>query len=56
MALTLQQAAVINALGQVEMVFTFVASVFFFKEKINRIETAGCILIVLGVVVLVLTG
>jgi len=56
MALTLQQAAIIKALGQVEMLFTFAASVFYFREKINRIETAGCILIVMGIVVLVLTG
>jgi len=56
MAMTLQQAAVVKALGQVEMVFTFAASVFFFNEKINRRETAGCVLIVLGVIVLVLIG
>lgn len=56
MALTLQQAAMVKALGQVEMLFTFAASVFYFREKINRIETAGCILIVMGIVVLVLTG
>jgi len=56
MAMTLQQAAVVKALGQVEMLFTFAASVFFFKEKINRIETAGCVLIVAGIVVLVLAG
>ena len=56
MAMTLQQAAVVKALAQVEMLFTFAAAVFFFKEKINRIETAGCILIVAGIVVLVLAG
>ncbi|TKT75007.1 DMT family transporter [Aquamicrobium sp. LC103] len=56
MAMTLQQAAVVKALAQIEMLFTFAASVFFFKEKINRIETAGCILIVAGIVVLVLAG
>ena len=56
MVMTLQQAAVVKALAQVEMLFTFAASVFFFKEKINRIETAGCILIVAGILVLVLLG
>lgn len=56
MAMTLQQAAVVKALAQVEMLFTFAASVFFFKEKINRIETAGCILIVAGILVLLLVG
>jgi drug/metabolite transporter (DMT)-like permease len=56
MAMTLQQAAVVKALAQVEMLFTFAASVFFFKEKINRIETAGCILIVAGILVLLMVG
>jgi drug/metabolite transporter (DMT)-like permease len=56
MAMTLQQAAVVKALAQVEMLFTFAAAVFFFKEKINRIEAAGCTLIVAGIVVLVLLG
>lgn len=56
MAMTLQQSAMVKAVGQIEMVFTFAASVFYFGEKINRIETAGCILIILGVVALVLTG
>ncbi|MBI1621884.1 DMT family transporter [Aquamicrobium zhengzhouense] len=54
MAMTLQQAAIVKALAQIEMLFTFAATVFFFKEKINRYETIGCILIVLGIIVLVL--
>ena len=45
-AMTLQQAAVVKALAQVEMIFTFVSSVFFFKETITRLEVAGCVLIV----------
>ncbi|MBX9463700.1 MAG: DMT family transporter [Aquamicrobium sp.] len=56
MAMTLQQAAVVKALAQIEMLFTFTASVFFFKEKINRLETAGCLLIVAGILILVLLG
>jgi len=55
MAMTLQQAALVKALGQVEMLFTFAASVLVFRERITRLEAAGCILIVLGIVVLVLT-
>ncbi len=53
-AMTLQNAAIVKALAQVEMLFTFAASVFFFKERINRMELAGCLLIVAGIVVLVL--
>jgi drug/metabolite transporter (DMT)-like permease len=52
--MTLQQVAVVKALAQVEMLFTFVSSVLFFKERINRLEIAGCVLIVLGVLLLVL--
>lgn len=55
-AMTLQQAAVVKALAQVEMIFTFASAVFFFHEKVNRLEVAGCVLIVLGIVVLVLLG
>ena len=55
MAMTLQQAALVKALGQVEMLFTFAASVFAFRERITRLEAAGCALITLGVVMLVLT-
>lgn len=56
MAMTLQQAAVVKALAQVEMLFTFAAAVFFFRERINRLEVAGCALIVAGIVALVLLG
>ncbi len=53
-AMTQQQAAVVKALAQVEMLFTFASAVLVFKEKINRLEIAGCVLIVLGVLLLVL--
>ena len=56
MAMTLQQAAIVKSLAQVEMLFTFAATVFFFKEKINRLEVAGCLLIVGGILVLLATG
>nr|WP_320143949.1 DMT family transporter [uncultured Cohaesibacter sp.] len=54
MAMTLQQAALVKALAQVEMLFTFASSVFIFKEKINRLELMGCGLIICGVLILVL--
>ena len=56
MAMTLQQAAVIKSLAQIEMIFTFAASVFFFRERINRLEVAGCVLIVGGILVLLAVG
>lgn len=54
MAMTLQQAAVVKALAQIEMIFTFASSIFFFREHINRTEAAGCLLIVAGILILVL--
>nr|WP_321446229.1 DMT family transporter [uncultured Cohaesibacter sp.] len=53
-AMTLQQAAMVKAVAQVEMLFTFATSVIVFKEKINRLEMIGCAMIVFGVVTLVL--
>lgn len=54
MAMTLQQAAYVKVLAQVEIIFTFASSVFIFHETINRLEIIGTLLIVAGVVVLVL--
>lgn len=56
MAMTLQQAAVVKALAQVEMIFTFASSVWFFRERINALEVAGCGLIVLGILTLIAIG
>ena len=56
MAMTLQQAAVVKALAQVEMLFTFASTVFIFKERINRLEIAGCTFIVVGVLALIVYG
>jgi drug/metabolite transporter (DMT)-like permease len=51
-AMTLQNAGVVKALAQVEMLFAFATSVFVFRESINRYEIAGCMMIVAGIVVL----
>ncbi len=56
MAMTLQQAAVVKALAQIEMIFTFASSVFVFREVINRMEVAGCVLIVSGILTLLALG
>ena len=53
-AMTLQNAAVVKALAQVEMIFTFATTVFFFREKINRLEVIGCLFVVAGILALVL--
>jgi drug/metabolite transporter (DMT)-like permease len=48
-AMTLQQVAYVRALGQIELIFTFMASWFLFRERINAMELAGCLLIVSGI-------
>ncbi len=52
-AFSLQNAAYVRALGQVEMVFTLIASVFLFREKLRLREGAG-IALVIGSVLLLL--
>ncbi|KGF67608.1 membrane protein [Hoeflea sp. BAL378] len=54
MAMTLQTAAAVKALAQVEMIFTFASSVLVFREHVNKLEIAGCVLIVAGILVLLL--
>lgn len=56
MAMTLQQASVVKALAQIEMLFTYASAVFVFGEHVNRRETMGCVLIVLGILALLYQG
>ena len=51
-AMTLKSAAFVRALGQVELLFTFATSVWFFKEVVGRREVIGVLLIVLGIYLL----
>ena len=51
-AMTLQNAAYVRAVGQVELIFTFLTSVLIFKEKISFYEILGTFLIVGGITVL----
>ncbi len=53
-AFSLQNAAYVRALGQVEIVFTIFASAFFFREPLALREGAGIALVILSVIVLVL--
>lgn len=56
MAMTLQQAAVVKAVAQVEMLFALATSIAIFKERITAIELAGVALIVGGIVGVLLAG
>lgn len=53
-AFTLEKAAYVRALGQIELIFTFMASIFFFHEKSNAKEVAGILLVATGIVLLIL--
>ena len=53
-AFSLQNAAFVRALGQVEIVFTLMASSLFFRERLSGREGAGIALVVLSVLVLIL--
>ena len=53
-AMTLENAAYVRALGQVELVFTFIASWYFFRERSTGLELTGILLIVVGILILLL--
>jgi drug/metabolite transporter (DMT)-like permease len=53
--MTIQKVAYVRALGQIELVFTFLASYLFFKERLNRFEFFGIALIVAGILFLLIT-
>ena len=52
-AFTLQSAAYVKALGQVELLFTFLFSVFWLKERSSAKELGGAGLIVLSLLLIV---
>ena len=53
-AFTLQNATYVRALGQIELLFTFLATVFFFREKVMRGELLGIALITLSIILVLL--
>jgi len=48
-AMTLVNAALVRALGQVELLFSFAISIWFFRERVQGAEIAGAVLVVLGI-------
>ncbi|MDA9314222.1 DMT family transporter [Alphaproteobacteria bacterium] len=53
-AMTLQNAAYVRALGQIELVFTFIVSYIIFREKTNASEFLGILTLVFGILVLLI--
>jgi drug/metabolite transporter (DMT)-like permease len=56
LAMTLENAAHVRALGQIELVFTYIASRWLLKEDPLWGEILGSVLVVAGVVLLLLRG
>ncbi len=54
-AFTLENASYVRAIGQIELIFTFAVSIFFFREKTNRGEVVGILLVAAGIILLILT-
>lgn len=54
-AFTLENASYVRAVGQIELIFTFIASIFFFRERTNRKEVLGILLVAAGIILLILT-
>jgi drug/metabolite transporter (DMT)-like permease len=55
-AFTLQNATHVRALGQIELVFTFIATLLFFREKVTRLEIAGIALITASIILILLAS
>jgi len=52
-AFALQNAAYVRALGQIELVFTFLVSIVIFKEKTKPLEFVGIFLIIAAILILI---
>ncbi|MAY87329.1 MAG: hypothetical protein CML02_11505 [Pseudooceanicola sp.] len=53
LAFTLQNAAYVNAVGQIEMIFSLIATVLVFREPVTRRELTGIGLLLLSILVLI---
>ena len=53
-AFTLQNATYVRALGQIELLFTFVVTLLVFKERVSLKETAGIALIAISIILILL--
>ncbi|WP_158967860.1 DMT family transporter [Chachezhania sediminis] len=54
LAFTLQTAAYVKAVGQVELVFSLIASVLFFRETVTKRELSGIAMLGLSILLLIL--
>ena len=54
-AFTLIQASFVRAVGQIEILFSYMSSKYLFKEKITFIEIMGIIIFISGATLLLIT-
>jgi uncharacterized membrane protein len=52
--MTMQNVAYVRAVGQVELIFTFLTAILVFRERIRRTELLGTALIIAGILFLLL--
>lgn len=52
-AFTLENAAFVRSVGQIDLVLSFLISVFYFREKVRPLELLGIALLTLGIVMIV---
>ncbi len=55
-AFTLQNATYVRALGQIELIFTFIVTLLVFREKVSHPEVGGILLIGASIILLLLRG
>ena len=55
-AFTIQNASYVRALGQIELLFTFLVTILVFREKVTAMEYIGTALIALGIFLILLKG
>lgn len=55
-AFTMQNASYVRALGQIELIFTFLMTTYVFREKVSLIEYVGAIMVALGILLILLKG
>ncbi|MEC8808684.1 MAG: EamA family transporter, partial [Pseudomonadota bacterium] len=52
-AMALTNAALVRAMGQIELLFTLITSVWFLGERVRRREVLGMLLLVIGILLLI---
>ena len=53
-AMSIQNVAYVRALGQIELVFTLLVSIFYFKEKISINEIIGIGITMTGILIILM--